>query len=131
MCSKAFSTCAIPAYLYAHYHSSLVRELTSVSSAVFGPKLGMRAMVQSRFAWGCVSRLHWHLALTNVASYYGAVIPSTLNVISCQGYLIANTIIGGQTLGSVSPHVGSTIGIIIIALVTLLVVFSGYRVVHW
>lgn len=90
-------TCAIPAYF-----------------AVFGPKLGMRAMVQSRFAWG----------------YYGAVIPSTLNVISCQGYLIANTIIGGQTLGSVSPHVGSTIGIIIIALVTLLVVFSGYRVVH-
>ncbi|KAF9813398.1 hypothetical protein IEO21_05632 [Rhodonia placenta] len=91
-------TCAVPAMF-----------------AVFGPKLGTRAMVQSRFAWG----------------YYGAIIPSVLNVISSQGYLIINTIIGGQVLGSVSTHVNATIGIVIIGLITLALVFSGYRVLHW
>ncbi|PCH37475.1 hypothetical protein WOLCODRAFT_140883 [Wolfiporia cocos MD-104 SS10] len=75
----------------------------------------MRAMVQARFSWG----------------YYGAIIPCVLNIISLQGYLIINTIIGGQTLGSISPHVGAPLGIVIIALVTLAVVFSGYQVLHW
>ncbi|KAI0942810.1 hypothetical protein AcV7_002117 [Taiwanofungus camphoratus] len=90
--------CAFPAYF-----------------AVFGPKLGARAMVQSRFSWG----------------YYGAIIPSILNVVTLQCYLILNTIIGGQTLGSISPHLDASLGIVIIGLVTLVVVFSGYRVLHW
>ncbi|CCM05632.1 uncharacterized protein FIBRA_07861 [Fibroporia radiculosa] len=83
--------------------------------AVFGPKLGTRGMVQSRFSWG----------------YYGASIPSILNIVSLQGYLILNTIIGGQTLGSISAHLGASLGIVIIGITTLVVVFSGYRVLHW
>ncbi|KAH9829590.1 permease for cytosine/purines, uracil, thiamine, allantoin-domain-containing protein [Rhodofomes roseus] len=83
--------------------------------AVLGPKLGMRGMVQARFSWG----------------YYGALIPSTLVTVTLQGYLILNTIVGGQTLGSVSAHLNASLGIVIIALVTLAVVFSGSRVLHW
>ncbi|KIM71243.1 hypothetical protein PILCRDRAFT_830469, partial [Piloderma croceum F 1598] len=83
--------------------------------AVFGPKLGTRAMIQSRFSWG----------------YFGAVIPSVLNVFTAQGFLILNCIIGGQTLASVSPRLDDTLGIIIISLISLVVTFCGYRVIHW
>ena len=38
-----------------------------------------------------------------------------------QGYLIINTIVGGQTLAEVSPHLDATLGIVIIALVSLVV----------
>ncbi|KAH7911759.1 permease for cytosine/purines, uracil, thiamine, allantoin-domain-containing protein [Hygrophoropsis aurantiaca] len=83
--------------------------------AVFGPKLGTRAMVQCRFSWG----------------YYGSIIPSVLNVISLQGFLILNCIIGGQTLASVSSHLDDTLGIIVISLISLVLTFCGYRIVHW
>lgn len=75
--------------------------------AVFGPKLGTRAMVQSRFSWG----------------YYGAIIPSALNVFSLQGFLILNCIIGGQTIASVSSHIDDTLGIVIISIISLVVSF--------
>ncbi|KAI0088273.1 permease for cytosine/purines, uracil, thiamine, allantoin-domain-containing protein [Irpex rosettiformis] len=82
---------------------------------VFGPKLGTRAMVQSRFSWG----------------YYGAILPSIFNVLSVQSYLIINCIIGGQTLASVSPHLNSTTGIVITGLMSLVLTFGGYQTLHW
>ncbi|KAF8056624.1 purine-cytosine permease [Lyophyllum atratum] len=91
-------SCAVPAFF-----------------AVFGPKLGMRGMVQARFSWG----------------FYGSVIPSILNVISMQGFLILNCIIGGQTLASVSDRLDDTAGIVIIGVLSLVVTFFGYKVVHW
>ncbi|TFY56051.1 hypothetical protein EVJ58_g7872 [Rhodofomes roseus] len=94
---------------------NLVTSVFPAYFAVFGPKLGARSMVQARFSWG----------------YYGGIIPSVLNICSNQGYLILNTIIGGQTLGSISSHLNATLGIVIIGLITLGVVFSGYRVLHW
>ncbi|KAL6307006.1 permease for cytosine/purines, uracil, thiamine, allantoin-domain-containing protein [Sparassis latifolia] len=83
-----FVTCAIPAYY-----------------AVFGPKLGTRSMVQSRFSWG----------------YYGAIIPSLLNVFSLEGYLILNCIIGGQTLAATSSHLNATLGIVVVSLISFAV----------
>ncbi|KAH9851058.1 permease for cytosine/purines, uracil, thiamine, allantoin-domain-containing protein [Lenzites betulinus] len=91
-------TCAFPAFF-----------------ATFGPKLGTRAMVQSRFSWG----------------YYGAIIPSILNVLSMQGYLLVNTIIGGQVLAEASEHLSATVGIVIIACISLLITFCGCKVLHW
>ncbi|KAI9056492.1 hypothetical protein FKP32DRAFT_1469921 [Trametes sanguinea] len=91
-------TCAFPAFF-----------------AIFGPKLGTRSMVLSRFSWG----------------YYGVIIPSVLNVLSLQGYLVVNTIIGGQTLAEVSGHLSATLGIVIIALISLAITFCGCQVLHW
>ncbi|KAH9928587.1 purine-cytosine permease [Amylocystis lapponica] len=91
-------TCAVPAYF-----------------AVFGPKLGMRSMVQARYSWG----------------YYLSAVPSALNVISMQGFLVISCIIGGQTLASVSDHLSDTLGIVIISVISLAVTFFGYRVIHW
>ncbi|KAG1837358.1 permease for cytosine/purines, uracil, thiamine, allantoin-domain-containing protein [Suillus subalutaceus] len=83
--------------------------------AIFGPKLGMRAMVQARFSWG----------------YFGAIIPAVLNVITSEGFLILNCIIGGQTIASLSPQLNDTLGIVIIGITSLVVTFCGYRVIHW
>ncbi|KAF8872419.1 purine-cytosine permease [Infundibulicybe gibba] len=91
-------SCIIPAYF-----------------GVFGPKLGARGMVQSRFAWG----------------YYGSIIPSVLNVFSMQGFLILNCIVGGQTLASVSTKLDATLGIVIISALSLVVTFCGYKMMHW
>lgn len=90
--------CAVPAYF-----------------AVFGPKLGMRSMVQARYSWGS----------------YAVMLPAALNVFSMQGFLILNCIIGGQTLASVSSHLDDTLGIVIISLISMVVTFCGYRVIHW
>jgi len=81
----------------------------------FGPKLGMRGMVQCRFSWG----------------YYAAVLPSTLNVFSSQSFLILNCIIGGQALAAVSNKLNDTLGIVIIGLISLAVTLCGYRFIHW
>ncbi|RDX42874.1 hypothetical protein OH76DRAFT_1447780 [Lentinus brumalis] len=83
--------------------------------ATFGPKLGTRSMVQSRFSWG----------------YYGAIIPSILNVLSMQGYLVVNAIISGQALAAVSSSLNPTLGIVIIALISLVITFCGCKVLHW
>ncbi|KAF8156873.1 cytosine-purine permease [Crassisporium funariophilum] len=83
--------------------------------AVFGPKLGTRGMVQCRFSWG----------------YYAAAIPSALNVLSSQGFLVLNCIIGGQALAAVSDKLDDTLGIVIIGVVSLVVTFCGYRFLHW
>ncbi|KAI0765267.1 purine-cytosine permease [Fomes fomentarius] len=85
------------------------------SFAVFGPKLGMRSMVLARYSWG----------------YYGSIVASALNVFTYQGWLIAGCIIGGQTLASTSDRLNETLGIVIIALISLGVSFCGYRVIHW
>ncbi|KAG2146353.1 permease for cytosine/purines, uracil, thiamine, allantoin-domain-containing protein [Suillus clintonianus] len=84
-------------------------------SAVFGPKLGMRAVVQARFSFG----------------YFGAIIPAVLNVLSLEGFLILNCIVGGQTIASLSPRLDDTLGIVIVGIITLVVTFCGYRVIHW
>ena len=59
-----------------------------------------------------------HIAHTLIR-YYGAIIPSVLNVLSMQGYVIINCIIGGQTLAAVSPHLDPAAGIIITGLISL------------
>ncbi|KAI0777208.1 cytosine-purine permease [Trametes elegans] len=82
--------------------------------AVFGPKLGMRSMVLARYSWG----------------YFMAILPSAFTVFSMQGFLILNCIIGGQTLASVSSHLDDTLGIVIIGVLSLVVTFFGYRVIH-
>ena len=57
----------------------------------------------------------------HVSRYYGSVIPSILNVLTMQGYLILNCIIGGQTLASVSSHLNDTLGIVIISVISVAV----------
>lgn len=128
---------------------SLYRNFFSV---VLGPKLGARGMVQSRFSWGYVDNTQvLEYRVDHAATrYYGAIIPSILNVLSMQGYVIINCIVGGQTLAAVSPsHLSPAAGIVITGLIALgvsmsnspiatfmalnflQVTFCGYQILHW
>lgn len=83
--------------------------------ATFGPKLGLRTMVFARYSFG----------------YYVASFPAFLNLATFIGFTAVNAIVGGQTLAviqgdSLSPNVG----IVIIAIVSLVISFSGYRALH-
>ncbi|GJJ68511.1 hypothetical protein EMPS_00857 [Entomortierella parvispora] len=88
---------------------------TTAFCATLGPKLGLRQMVISRFSFG----------------WWGAVVLSFLNIITQIGFSIIAVILGGQTLvyvcGSKLPL---TVAIIIVSVVTLLICFFGYDLVH-
>ncbi|KAG8701723.1 hypothetical protein FRC08_003929 [Ceratobasidium sp. 394] len=89
--------------------------------STFGPRLGMRQMIVSRYSFG----------------YYGSIIPSILNLITFMGFLILNLILGGETLaavsGSAAGHGGGLswdVGIAIVSVIALLVTFCGYKVLY-
>ncbi|KAL1742518.1 permease for cytosine/purines, uracil, thiamine, allantoin-domain-containing protein [Schizophyllum fasciatum] len=82
----------------------------------WGPKTGMRQMVQARYSFG----------------YFGVILPCILNLIGMCGFCILNSILGGQTLASVSSHnLSWTVGIVIITVVSLFISFCGYKVLTW
>ncbi|ORY29635.1 permease for cytosine/purines, uracil, thiamine, allantoin-domain-containing protein [Naematelia encephala] len=84
-------------------------------TSTFGPKLGLRQMTSSRFSWG----------------FYGAKIVALLNCIACVGWSISNTIGGTQVLVAVSDwRMSDAVGVVIIALLTLVIGLFGYKFVH-
>ncbi|SGY20562.1 BQ5605_C016g08093 [Microbotryum silenes-dioicae] len=83
--------------------------------AVFGPRLGMRQMAVARYSYG----------------WLGATVPAAFNLISFIGFNALNALLGGQVLANVNPGTVSTrVGIIIIATISLVLSFCGYRVLH-
>lgn len=88
--------------------------------SLFGPKLGLRQMIQCRYSFG----------------YFGASLICLLNMASMLGYCILNSIVGGQTLSAVSSRndgastLTPDVGIVVAACVALVVSFSGIRVLH-
>src|SRR5579883_3419404 len=101
--------------------------------STLGPKLGLRQMTITRFAFGWV----------------GGIIMALFNVAACIGWSAVNVIVGGQLAAALAC--GNTaidkctaqvaglalsgialrnIGILVIALVTTLVSIYGYRYVH-
>ncbi|KAG1820650.1 cytosine-purine permease [Suillus variegatus] len=75
----------------------------NILAAVFGPKLGMRTMIQARFSWGL----------------FGAIVPPVFNVFSSEGFLVLNCIIGEQTLASLSSRLDDTLGLAILGIISL------------
>src|SRR5258706_3461257 len=80
-----------------------------------GPKLGLRQMTISRFAFGWV----------------GGIIMALFNVAACIGWSAVNVVIGGQLIASLTNGaVPFWAGVLIIAVLTTLVSIYGYRYVH-
>ncbi|KAF8337621.1 cytosine-purine permease [Cantharellus anzutake] len=83
--------------------------------STFGPITGLRQMIFARYSLG----------------YIGAVIISCVNIVVFMGFLILNCILGGQSLASASNgNLSWNVGIVIIALISLLLTFSGYKVLN-
>ncbi|KAJ7073534.1 permease for cytosine/purines, uracil, thiamine, allantoin-domain-containing protein [Mycena belliarum] len=84
--------------------------------STWGPKLGLRQMVQARYSFG----------------YFGVIAPVLLNLIGMTGFCILDCILGGQTLAAVANgNLSWSIGIVIIAVVSLLISFCGWKILHW
>jgi purine-cytosine permease-like protein len=85
------------------------------AAATFGPKLGLRQMTSARFSWG----------------WWGAKIVALLNCIACVGWSSVNTIAGAQTLRVVADErISHAVGVVVLAIATLIVGFLGYKYVH-
>jgi len=83
--------------------------------ATFGPKTGLRAMTIPRFSFG----------------WYGAMLVAFANVIACMGWSMVNSIVGGQVIAELSDgKCPLVVGVILIAIVSLIVALLGYKFVH-
>ncbi|CAE6525100.1 unnamed protein product [Rhizoctonia solani] len=98
---------APPAYLYVFTPTPKPLFKLKYASSTFGPKLGLRQMVQARYSFG----------------WFGAIVPGVFNLLVMMGYNILNAILAGQTLSVVSGGKMSwNVGIIS---------FFGYRILNW
>jgi len=79
--------------------------------ATWGPKLGLRQMCTARYTFG----------------YYGVMLPSLLFVLNGVSFCVLNCILGGQALASIA-NISWTVGIVIIAVISLFVSFCGIKV---
>jgi NCS1 nucleoside transporter family len=81
----------------------------------FGPKTGLRTICFTRFSFG----------------WYGAWLLAVANVIACLGWSMVNSIAGGQIILAVSDgKCPLAVGVILIAILSLLVALFGYKVIH-
>lgn len=93
--------------------------LTTLPVALFscwGKSTGLRQMMIGRFSFG-----PWAIWF-----------PIVLNCVACVGWSTINTIVGASALRAVSDshQLPEPVGIVIIALITLVVALFGYRFVH-
>ncbi|KAK5945041.1 hypothetical protein PMZ80_002244 [Knufia obscura] len=80
-----------------------------------GPKLGMRSIATSRYAFG----------------FYGAKLCSVLSIVVAGGFGVVNIVITGQLLSAVSDYTMSvSVGCIIVTVISYLVSVFGFRYVH-
>ncbi|KAK3685508.1 permease for cytosine/purines, uracil, thiamine, allantoin-domain-containing protein [Podospora appendiculata] len=84
--------------------------------SILGPKLGMRQMVQARYSFG----------------RYLVSVPVLLNLATLTGFCVVMGVIGGQCLAAVADgNLSVTVGIVIIALLTLVISFCGFSTLHF
>jgi len=84
--------------------------------ATFGPKTGIRQMIHARYSFG----------------YYLVSVPVLLNLATLTGFCVIDSVVGGQTLSAVgNGNLSPTVGIVIIAILSLLVSFCGIKTLHY
>ncbi|KAF4120870.1 Purine-cytosine permease or related protein [Geosmithia morbida] len=94
---------------------TLLTALLPAYMSTLGPKIGMRQMIQARFSYG-----KWAVS-----------IPILLNMATLTGFCIIMAVIGGQCLSAVSGGtLSSAVGIVIVTILSLVISFSGFKVLH-
>jgi purine-cytosine permease-like protein len=87
--------------------------------STFGPRLGLRQLTLSRFAFSL---------------YFPGCITIMLNMIVCIGWCIVNSIAGALVLRAVSnatqPKIPTAAAIVMMAVLSLVPSFIGYRYIH-
>ncbi|KAF8526197.1 NCS cytosine-purine permease [Hysterangium stoloniferum] len=81
-----------------------------------GPKLGLRQTILARYSFG----------------QYLIIPIVVVNLVGILGFNVLSSILGGQTLSSITDgRMSWTVGIVIVAVIALVVSFMGYTVLHW
>ncbi|KAF2865604.1 permease for cytosine/purines, uracil, thiamine, allantoin-domain-containing protein [Massariosphaeria phaeospora] len=95
---------------------TLVSTLPVAYLCTWGPKTGMRQLVQARFAFG---------------KYFVSIL-ILLNLATLTGFCVVDSVIGGMALSAVmdGTTINATAGIVIIALLGLVLSFCGFRILH-
>ncbi|KAI1199118.1 NCS1 nucleoside transporter [Nemania serpens] len=94
---------------------ALLTALAPAYLGTLGPRTGLRQMIQSRFSFG----------------RYAVSVPVVLNLATLTGFCIVNCVIGGQCLSAVSGGaLTPVVGIVVIGVLSLLISFCGYDVLH-
>ncbi len=119
----ALGTLAVPAFgmgFWDSFAAIVIFNALGVLPVAFfstlGPKLGLRQMTLTRFAFGWV----------------GGIIMAIFNVGACIAWSAVNVIVGGQLAVSLSNGaIPLWAGVIVIAILTTIVSIYGYRYVHF
>ncbi|KAI5957235.1 hypothetical protein KGF54_000163 [Candida jiufengensis] len=90
----------------------LIGCLVPAYSSTMGPKSGCRQMVTARFLFGT----------------YGVVVVSLLAITGGVGWSIVNCVLGGQMLVAINSNISLAVGIVVIAVVSLVVAVFGIKV---
>ncbi|ORX94820.1 permease for cytosine/purines, uracil, thiamine, allantoin-domain-containing protein [Clohesyomyces aquaticus] len=95
---------------------TLISTIPVAYLSTWGPRTGMRQLVLARFAFG---------------KYLVSII-ILLNLATLTGFCVVDSVIGGQALSAVmdGETINATVGIVIIALLSLLISFCGFKVLH-
>lgn len=95
---------------------TLISTLPVAYMCTWGPRTGMRQLVQARFSFG---------------KYFVSILV-LLNLATLTGFCVVDSIIGGQALSAVNSGetISATVGIVIISLLALIIAFFGFRVLH-
>lgn len=112
---------------------TLISTVPVAYMCTWGPRTGMRQLIQARFVYGYVHPMCSNsMNLANNPSKYFVSLFILLNLATLTGFSIVDSIIGGQALSAVSDGttINATVGIVIIALLSLLVSFCGFKILH-
>ncbi|KAF2016684.1 hypothetical protein BU24DRAFT_492727 [Aaosphaeria arxii CBS 175.79] len=95
---------------------TLISTVPVAYMCAWGPKTGMRQLVQARFSFG---------------KYFVSVL-ILLNLATLTGFCVVDSVIGGSALSAVvdGRTINATAGIIIIAILALMICFCGFRILH-
>ncbi|EMD87230.1 hypothetical protein COCC4DRAFT_65532 [Bipolaris maydis ATCC 48331] len=95
---------------------TLVSTVPVAYMCTWGPVTGMRQLVQARFSFG---------------KYFVSLL-ILLNLATLTGFCVVDSVIGGMALSAVQDGttINATVGIVVIALLSLVISFCGFGVLH-
>jgi NCS1 family nucleobase:cation symporter-1 len=79
-----------------------------------GPQLGVPQMVQTRGQFGS----------------YGSLLVVVLVIVMYLGFFASNLVLGGQSLATMSSHISTNDGIVIVGVVSVIAAIFGYDLIH-
>ena len=95
---------------------TLISTVPVAYMCTWGPMTGMRQLVQARFSFG---------------KYFVSLL-ILLNLATLTGFCVVDSVIGGMALSAVQDGttINATVGIVVIALLSLVISFCGFGVLH-